>query len=411
MLKVYDVRAVILLAIGLMLAGLGVPASALAKQPYKVLYSFEGNPDGESPLAELLSDSSGNIYGTTAIGGQNGLGTAFKLSSTGTENVLFSFGGRSGAAPNGGLIADANGNLYGATAFGGKKCANEPPPARGCGVVFKLTPDGIETVLYAFAGRLDGKIPRARLLMDGAGNLFGTTSEGGNGCAQDRDGCGTVFKIAPDGTETILHAFKGGNDGSAPSGGLILDGAGNLYGTTNTTVFQLAQDGVETVLHEFTGGVGDGGSPVGNLVSDADGNLFGVTEEGGGSGCDGFGCGTVFKISPEGEESILYSFRGGDDGRQPLAGLFRDSNGNLYGTTFRGGNSDCQANEGCGTIFVVTPLGTETVLHTFSGRKDGNSPLASLTAWRHGYLVGTTSVGGTHRRELGTVFKVLLQNE
>ena len=207
----------ILLAVGLMLAALAVPGTALAKQPYKVLYSFEGNSDGESPVAELLSDSAGNLYGTTAKGGQNGLGTVFRLSPDEPENVLFSFGGRSGDGPNGGPVADADGNLYGTTGLGGKKCANEQP--RGCGIVFKLTPDGIETVLYAFAGRSDGKYPRARLVMDNAGNLFGTTSEGGDPCAAGGDGCGTVFKIAPDGTETILHAFQGGNDGSNPTAG------------------------------------------------------------------------------------------------------------------------------------------------------------------------------------------------
>jgi len=375
---------------------------AQGQQTYKVLYSFQGgNLDGENPLAELLSDGAGNLYGTTQGGGNTGGGTVFKLSPDGSESILYSFGA-GGSSPLAGLIADANGNFYGTTFSGGKKCGT------GCGVVYKFAPDGSKTVLHAFVGKLDGKFPRGRLVFDSDGNLFGTTSEGGNGCPRNHDGCGTVFKIAPDGTETILHAFKGGSDGSAPSGALILDDAGNLYGTTDTTVFRLMQDGTETVLHKFTGGVTDGLGPIGSLLSDSDGNLFGVTE-GGGTGCNGSGCGTVFKITAQGDESIVYSFQGGNDGSEPMAGLFRAANGNLYGTTLAGGGSGCQANAGCGTVFVVTPDGAETVLHTFAEKKDGRSPLAALVSWRHGYLVGTTHAGGTHRRVAGTVFEVLPQ--
>jgi uncharacterized repeat protein (TIGR03803 family) len=369
------------------------------QQTYKVLYSFQGNPDGEGPVAELLPDSAGNLYGTTPGGGEGG--TIFKLSPDGSESILYSFGA-GGSVPLAGLIADANGNLYGTAFSGGKKCGT------GCGVVYKLAPDKTETVLHLFTGKQDGKFPRGRLVFDGVGNLYGTTSEGGGGCPPNRDGCGTVFKIAPDGTETILHAFKGGSDGSAPSGALILDNAGNLYGTTNTTVFRLTQDGTETVLHSFTGGVTDGLGPTGSLVSDSDGNLFGVTD-GGGTGCNGSGCGTIFKITPQGEESIVYSFQGGNDGSEPMAGLFRAANGNLCGTTARGGGSGCQANAGCGTVFFVTPDGVETILHAFAEKKDGRAPLAALVPWRHGYVVGTTSAGGTHRRVAGTVFEVLLQ--
>jgi uncharacterized repeat protein (TIGR03803 family) len=374
---------------------------AQAQSTYKVQYSFQGNPDGATPVAELLSDGAGNLYGTTEGGGEAGGGTIFKLSPDGTESILYSFGA-GGRSPVAGLVADASGNLYGTTFSGGRKCGT------GCGVVYKLAPDNTKTVLHSFIGKLDGKFPRGRVVFDSAGNLYGTTSEGGSGCPPNRDGCGTVFKIASDGAETILYAFKGGSDGSTPSAALILDDAGNLYGTTNTTVFRLSQDGVETVLHSFGGGA-DGLEPAGSLVSDAEGNLFGVTEEGGGAGCNSSGCGTVFKITPQGEESIVYAFHGGSDGSAPTSGLFRDANGNLYGTTLEGGGSGCQANAGCGTIFVVTPGSAEIVLHAFAEKKDGRSPLAALVPWRHGYLVGTTSAGGTHRRALGTVFKVLPQ--
>ncbi len=295
-----------------------------------------------------------------------------------------------------GLVADSGGNLYGTTLFGGKKCV-----PGGCGTVFRLAPDGAETVLHAFSGRFDGKFPRARMAMDGTGNLYGTTSEGGEGCPPNRDGCGTVFKIAPDGTESILYAFHGGSDGSNPTAGLILDDAGNLYGTTlyggafgDGVVFALAPDGVETVLHLFTGGISDGAGPTGSLVSDDQGNLFGVTEFGGGSGCESSGCGTVFKITPQGEESVLHAFGGGSDGTDPVAGLFRDRDGqSIWNDASTGGNTGCEDQSRMRhRVQACTGWHRKLFCYTFSGNEENGAITitAALVADSNGNLYGTT---------------------
>jgi uncharacterized repeat protein (TIGR03803 family) len=236
-----------------------------------------------------------------------------------------------------------------------------------------------ETVLYSFKGGSDGSNPAAGLIVDSSGNLYGTTFNGGggSGCGSDF-GCGTAFKLAPDGTETVLHAFTGGSDGGLPEAGLIADGSSNLYGTAYQggasnlgVVFKLAPDGTETVLYSFKGG-GDGGVPAGTLIADSSGNLYGTTSEGGGSGCFGNGCGTVFKLAPDGTETVLHAFTGGSDGAHPNVALIADGAGNLYGTTGGGGITLCY--EGCGTVFKLAPDGTETVLHAFTGAATGIFP-------------------------------------
>ena len=217
-----------------------------------VLYSFAGSPsDGANPLAGLIADRAGNLYGTTGFGGSSDFGVVFKLAPNGTETVLHFFAGgpSDGRTPffSGGLIVDPAGNLYGTTFGGG---------ASDFGVVFMLAPNGTETMLHSFAGSpTDGASPQAGLIIDGAGNLYGTTANGG---ASD---FGVVFKLAPNGTETVLHSFAGGpSDGAGPVAGLIADSAGNLYGTTSGggasgfgVVFKLAPDGTYTVLHTFAG--------------------------------------------------------------------------------------------------------------------------------------------------------------
>jgi uncharacterized repeat protein (TIGR03803 family) len=372
---------------------------------FRVLYSFAGGSDGAYPEAGLIKDLAGNLYGTTTGGGISyGYGTVFELAPDGIETVLYAFtGGSDGNDPYAGLIRDSAGNLYGTTAFGG---------ARHYGTVFELAPDGTETVLHSFTGS-DGADPFAGLIKDKAGNLYGTTEEGGSTSCEGY-GCGTVFELAPDGTETVLHAFTGGNDGDDPIGGLIKDSAGNLYGTTVNgggtgcgygcgTVFKLAPDGTETVLYAFTGG-SDGAGPAAGLIKDSAGNLYGTTEGGGGTSCNsGYGCGTVFEFAPDGTETVLHAFTGGNDGATPFAGLIKDSAGNLYGTTFLGGTY------GGGVVFKVAADGTETVLHAFTV-KNGTNPFAGLIKDSAGNLYGTTSGGGNTSCNApygcGTVFRL-----
>ncbi len=253
---------------------------------------------------------------------------------------------------------DALGNLYGTTENGGSGggCSF------GCGTVFKLDPAGNENVLHSFTGSPgDGGRPVAGLIMDTAGNLYGTTAEGGSGTCTGINGvpvsgCGTVLKLDPSGNETVLHSFTGGSDGIQPLAALILDQAGNFYGTTELggsfgsgTVFKLDPSGNETVLHTFTGG-NDGAAPLfAGLIMDTAGNLYGTTQNGGGSSNCSVGCGTVFKLDTSTNETVLHSFTGSPgDGARPVAALIVDKTANLYGTTTGGGAS------GLGTVFKLT---------------------------------------------------------
>jgi uncharacterized repeat protein (TIGR03803 family) len=283
-----------------------------------------------------------------------------------------------GATPYAGLIADKAGNLYGTTTAGG---------VNGWGTVFKVAPNGIETVLYSFCAQTncaDGAYPRSSLLLDQSGNLYGTTSEGGT-----MYDLGTVFKLAPNGTETVLYAFGTHyGDGATPWWGVIMDSKGNLYGTTvygylgrkGGTVFELTPNGTETTLYSFCSYgypvCTDGESPT-SVIRDEKGNLYGTTASGGANSSDScdsgagqdFGCGTVFEVTSKGVEIVLYSFcaqAGCSDGETPYAGLVKDNAGNLYGTTYEGGLSGCSSNNfGCGTVFELAPNGTETVLYSF----------------------------------------------
>ena len=263
-----------------LVAAVGFSSGAAAQQ-LTTLYSFAGS-DGATPHAGLIADPAGNLYGTTWGGGASGQGTVFQLDPSGNLTVLYSFAGGDGSRPGGGLIADSSGNLYGTTINGG---------AQDAGTVFQLTPSGALNLLYSFTGGSDGALPFAGLIADAAGNLYGTTIDGGAG------GQGTVFQLDPSGTLTVLYSS---NEGS-PWAGLIADAAGNLYGTTEGgdgpgTVFQLTPSGTLTVLHSFTGG-SDGGRPVADLLADAAGNLYGTTALGGANtSCPG-GCGTVFELT------------------------------------------------------------------------------------------------------------------
>jgi len=512
----------------------------------QTLYVFSGGADGNAPYPNLVLDGSGNLFGTTGSGGINDRGVVFQLSPSAggkwTESVAYSFaGGSDGGGPDGGLAMDQTGNLYGTTiGAGGTACQY------GCGVIFKLTKGSggqwSESVLYDFNGGTDGENPEGPVTFDQAGNLYGTTSLGGDVNCLPPAGCGTVFELSPgangqwsekvvwsftngadgqlygpygppfgvlvgaggqlygiatggnDGNGVVFQLTQGGNgqwtettltdfpytDGGGPQTGMIFDNAGTLYGTTSGggkyghgTVFTLARSGKNTWayttiydfpigqqpsplvfdaagnlygemayrdaqahgfvfelspssngswtkkdLYAFKGNK-DGGNPYGGLILDQAGNLYGTTEYGGMSGC-GSACGTVFKLTPGANgkwtESVLYSFVGGVDGAGPVGGLVFDQAGNLYGTTQRGGNhSFVCSTAGCGTVFKLSPNSggswTETQLYQFTRMKgDGSWPMAGLVFDQAGNLYGTTLNGGTHTLDCevgcGAVFEL-----
>jgi uncharacterized repeat protein (TIGR03803 family) len=383
--------------------------SVMAIQPaqarkFKVLHTFHGK-DGANPVGVLVRDAAGNLYGTTGVGGtgkcaEQSCGTAFKMSKDGKEVWRHNFNSKIGFNPYPGLLRDATGNLFGTTLYGGDTNCNAP---FGCGVVFKLDKTGKkETVLHKFTGTPDGMFPEALLVQDKAGNLYGTTYVGGTG------GLGAVFRIDNGGKETVLYSFTGGADGCFPYPGVTLDSAGSLYGVTleggdgfgnsgKGVLFKVNKNGSETVLHTFQGG-SDGANPASVLLFDSKGNLYGTTQNGGNSECGGTGCGTVFKLSHDGTESVLYAFcslSNCADGERPLFGpLVSDGAGNLYGTTFFGGASHNCNGVGCGTVFKLSPSGKEKVLHSFTSGGDGAFPYSGLTIDTSGNLYGTAGNGG-----------------
>jgi uncharacterized repeat protein (TIGR03803 family) len=377
-------------------------------QAYKVLYNFTGEADGGFPTAGLIRDAAGNLYGVTEGGGNlscvinfTGCGVVFKLSGS-KETVLYTFqGGTDGADPQAGLIRDSQGNLYGTTARGGDpNCVWGQP--YGCGTIFKLDPTGKETVLYRFKGGDDGAAPAATLLMDEAGNLWGTTQyEGYAGSQCFGPGCGTVFKLDPSGKLTS-HLFRGSpTDGSWPLAGLVAGPAGDLYGTTlfggpndSGTIFKVDPTGKVKGLHNFDILTGDGANPTGLLLSA--GKLYGPTTSGG-----AFGGGSVYEISPAGE-SVLYSFAQLNDSAtpSPQGVLARDTGGNLYGTT-----AFSFPTIGYGTVYELQPSGNLITLHIFLGPNgDGSTPMSGVIRDSAGKLYGTTQQGGTIGG--GTIFEI-----
>ena len=387
---------------------IGAATSAFA-QNESVLYTFRGGTNAALSFAGLVRDPAGNLYGTTLWGGTHNDGAVFKFDRHGKETVIYSFaGGADGIAPQASLIRDDAGNLYGTTKRGGPADA---------GIVFRIDPSGAETILHTFTGGADGGTPMASLIRDKAGNLYGTTIGDGDTsnslCTNDFSGCGTLFKLSPAGKETVLHTFSAGTDGRNPQGGLIADSAGNLYGTTlgggaygSGTVFKIDRARTETVLYSFqygTSGGSDGGLPSGNLVRDAAGNLYGTTQVGGGpDACFGVGCGTVFKVDLTGNETVVHAFTDGD-GADPVTGVIRDAAGNLYGTTYEGGPGGLS---GFGTVFKVDSTGRETLLYQFTGGLDGAYPYGSLLMDPSGNLFGTTSTGGPLDVEAGVIYRI-----
>jgi uncharacterized repeat protein (TIGR03803 family) len=390
--------------------GLAFIATSSVAQTYKVLYSFAGYPkDGGQPGGGLLMDAAGNLYGTTVYGGNhntcsaNGIqcGTVFKLDTKGVETVLHNFNGPDGANPSSNLIMDAKGSLYGTTTYGGVTTSCSGTGYAGCGVVFKLSGTK-ETVLYRFTGGADGAFPWAGVIMDTQGALYGTANAGGT------FGDGVAFKLAGK-KETVLHSFTGGKDGGYLTSGLLMDATGNLYGTDAYggdvncgcgVVFKLAGKQL-TVLHSFKGPP-DGASPSASLIMDGQGNLYGTTTNGG----ESYSAGTVFELSPSSKESILHRFRAytkQHDGILPNTSVVRDAQGNLYGTTDEGGLY------GFGVVYEITTAGKEKILYNFCSPRectDGAFP-NDLIMDAQGNLYGTTFDGGVYG--YGTIFKITLQ--
>lgn len=357
-------------------------AGSAASAKFRIRHVFGDGADGGDPKAGLLRKGT-NFFGTTWSGGAYGNGTVFKIKPNGAEAVLYSFaGGADGGNPACALLVDNAGNLYGTTYYGG---------AYGFGTVFKLAPDGTETVLHSFADSPnDGAHPAIGLTRDRKGNFYGTTIYGGLGA-------GTIFKLARDGTETVLHSFAGGGDGANPSSLLTRDDAGNLYGTTlyggganAGVVFEVSPGGGETVLYSFMHG-SDGGRPNSGLVMDEAGNLYGAAANGGIADN-----GLIYKLAPDGAQSVLYSFTGGSDGAHPATDLFKGASGDFYGTTGGGGAY------GSGTIFELTYDGSESVLYDFNPAKEG-PPESNLIPGSAGTFWGTTSLNGPVGS--GTVFQ------
>ena len=362
-----------------------------AAQTESVIYSFANPPDGYGPQSNLVSDPAGNMYGTTVNGGVNNQGAVVMVTPTGTESVVYSFksGTTDGHHPVAGLVRDKKtGNLYGTTIFGGQT---------NSGTVFMVNPaTGTETVLYNFQGGIDGINPYSAVVRIGT-TIFGTTFNGG------QFGYGTVFSLTSQGKETVLHSFNSAFptlDGAHPYGGLVVS-KGLLYGTTTMggvgnlgTVFSITKTGGYVSLYTFKGGTADGQSPNAGVLFDSAGNIYGTTYGGGLANA-----GTIYKISAGGGESILHHFgRDTGDGVNPYSSLIKVKT-SFYGTTLQGGSANG------GTVYKITPSGTETVVHSFTGGADGFNPYGSLLLGTDKALYSTTQTGGSSN--LGTVFKVI----
>ncbi len=354
------------------------------------LWIFTNGLDGANPYDGLVQGSDGNFYGTTygTGSGPSANGTVFKISPGGVLTSLWSFtGGNDGANPQAGLVQGSDSNFYGTTAWGG---------ASGYGTVFRISPSGSLTNLWEFTGGNDGANPMAGLVQGIDSNFYGTTPYGG------ATGNGTVFRTTPSGSLSNLWSFTGGNDGANPMAGLLQGGDGNFYGTTYGsgsgpsaygTVFRISPSGSLTSLWSFTGG-NDGSYPWAALVQGSDSNFYGTASYGG-----AYGAGTAFRISPGGSLTNLWSFTGGNDGATPQAGLVLGIDSNFYGTTSSGGAS------GSGTVFRISPSGNLTNLWSFTGCADGANPMAGLVQGSDSNFYGTTYGSGNGPSTYGTVFK------
>ena len=366
-----------------------------------ILYNFTDTIDGSTPSG-LILDPQGNLYGTTPNGGpaftacgNSGCGTVFRVTQNEKETNVYNFMGapNDGQDPLAGLIADKFGNGYGTTYLGG---------TNNVGTVYEITQSRKEAPIYSFAGMPDGSGPCSPLVMDSAGNLYGVTSGGGT------SGRGTVYKLTNSRggwKESVLYNFTVFSySPNQYCAGLVVDSSGNLYGTTYENgaktlgmIFKISPSGQETTLYSFQGPP-DGAFPVAGLIRDSAGNLYGTTSEGGtGTKCGGVGCGTVFEFTSSGQLKILHNFDS-TDGLLPEGTLLRDNSGNLFGPALEGGSSLG------GVIFAISAKGQFGVLHNFSGSPDGYQPMQGLIRDSKGNLYGTTVEGGGFSS--GTVFKL-----
>lgn len=367
-----------------------VAVTCTAPPSLTVLHDFLGNPtDGSQPAGGVTLANDGNFYGLTYSAGNEGAGVVYSLTPSGIYTIIHSFTAGTGdsGSPLSALIVGQDGNLYGTGQSGG---------THNQGSVFKISTGGALTLLHSFAAApSDGSDPQGALVQGADGSLYGTTYTGGS------QNAGTVYRIASDGTYSLLHSFTG-PDGSSPKGGLVLASDGNLYGTTwgggahnSGTVFMITVSGTESVLYSFAGQPNDGADPAGELLQASDGALYGSTYDGGAANL-----GTVFRITLAGSESMLHSFSG-PDGSYPQQGtLIEGSDGLLYGTTFGNGTSQL------GTVYRMSLGGTITLLYSFAGPPgDGSDAIGGLVRTSDGSLYGVTYQGGTVND--GTVFKLI----
>ena len=371
-------------------------APAAPAQTFTVLHAFTGSPDGSQPQFGVILDRQGNVFGNTWAGGCttgcDGGGTIYKIDTTGTESVLYAFGNVPNDAfhPNSQLLIDGLGNLYGVTQNGGSSGHGCQGP--GCGTGYRIAPDGTETILFNFPSAGLTQLPNGPLLL-GVGGVYGTA----DGLADSEDGA--VYKFDGAGI-SVLHQFTGGSDGAWPFYGLTQDASGNLFGVTYKggahnfgTVFKIDPSGVKTNLHDFSGGAGDGAYPDGTLTLDGLGSLYGVTYGGGSSKV-----GVLYQLAADGTLTVLHSFTGGGHAAHPGGALISDSVGGFYGYATAGGG------HAAGTIYHLDSAGNETTVHAFTGTTDGSGPNGLNTY--NGALYGTTLSGGDPTCNCGVVFKV-----
>lgn len=380
-------------------------------QTFTVFHAFSGN-DGGIPNGDLIRDQAGNFYGTTRSGqGSSLYGVVFKLDPSGSATVLHRFtNGADGAFPYGRLLRTNDGSLYGMTLGGGD-------PSCLCGTVFKLTTDGSLTVLHTFLGGEDGMQnigqPGGGLVRIGNA-LFGATYFGGDPACDPGLGCGVIFKLTPSGDETVLYRFSGAADGAFPRD-LVADSAGNIFGvaesgysgvSVNGAVFKLDNTGQPVFLYNFLGGT-DGSYPYWRLTVAVDepGILYGTTIAGGSSGCGSGFCGVLFKLdTSNGTETVLHRFAiQPGDGEQPSGSVLYRA-GNLFGTTYFGGNVNGACNLGCGVVYANSSTGRYRLLHSFTGGVDGAAPNGALIQDSAGALYGAAAVGGAGNN--GLIFKI-----
>jgi len=406
-------------------------AIALPAQTLTTIFSFDGT-DGADASAALVQATDGNFYGTTWDGGANGFGTVFRITPSGALTILYSFCSLGvypicpdGSYPNGGLVQASDGDFYGTTEAGGANGGGTI--GNGAGTVFKITASGTLTTLYSFcaqSGCVDGASSYAGLVQAANGNFYGTTYYGGAIAGPYGYGAGTVFQITASGTLTTLYSFcsrSGCVDGYSPYAALVQATNGDFYGTTPAggahgsggTIFKITPSGMLTTLYSFCSqsGCTDGAASLAGLVEATNGDFYGTTKYGGASDD-----GTVFKVTPAGTLTTLHSFcsqSGCTDGANPAAGLVEATDGDFYGTTVFGGTSACPPQHGCGTVFKITPAGMLTTVYSFcpqggypSGCTDGEFPIAGLLQATSGDFYGTTQHGGLCGQCGGTLFSL-----